>query len=124
MHSRGEGRGQRIVAGPGLLMVAMSACLAVPGAAGGAGTTGPAVDSPRDVKPVLTRRCYVCHGALKQNAGLRLDTVKAIRKGGDGGPAVEPGRSAESLLTDAITGRDGWKMPPEGEGTPLSAEEI
>ena len=31
-------------------------------------------DYARDVKPLLTRRCYACHGALKSKARLRLDT--------------------------------------------------
>ena len=102
----------------------MSACLATPCVAGEGASPGAGVDYLRDVKPVLSKRCYVCHGALKQNAGLRLDTAASIRKGGDGGPAVEPGKSDESLLVEAISGREGWKMPPEGEGTALSTEEI
>ncbi len=80
------------------------------------------VDYPGAVKPVLARRCYSCHGALKQRAGLRLDTAGLILKGGDGGPAIEPGRSADSLLVEAITGSEGWRMPPEGP--PLSTDEI
>jgi hypothetical protein len=83
-----------------------------------------AVDYLRDIKPLLSKRCYACHGALKRNAGLRLDTVGLMRKGGDSGPVITPGNSEESLLTEAISGREGWKMPPEGEGTPLSPQEI
>ena len=30
-----------------------------------------AVDYTRDVKPILHERCYSCHGALKQEGGLR-----------------------------------------------------
>jgi mono/diheme cytochrome c family protein len=77
----------------------------------------------RDVKPVLARRCYACHGALKKKAGLRLDTGAGIREGGDGGPAVEPGHADESLLIDRLTDTDpSFRMPPEGE--PLSADEV
>ncbi len=82
------------------------------------------VDYRRDVKPLLSRRCIACHGALKKNAGLRLDTAANIRTGGDGGPAVVAGKSSESLLIDAVTGGEDWRMPPAGEGEPLSAEEI
>ena len=32
------------------------------------------IDYQRDVKPILHSRCYACHGALKQEAGLRLDS--------------------------------------------------
>ena len=38
-----------------------------------------------DIKPVLRERCYACHGALKQESGLRLDTAASVRHGGDGG---------------------------------------
>ena len=30
------------------------------------------VDYLTQVKPILQQRCYACHGALKQEAGLRL----------------------------------------------------
>ena len=33
------------------------------------------VDYGKQVKPILLERCYACHGALKQEGGLRLDTV-------------------------------------------------
>lgn len=80
------------------------------------------VDYEREVKPLFTKRCVACHGVLQAKAGLRLDTAKRIRKGGDGGPAVVAGNSAESLLIEAVTGGDDWRMPPEGE--PLSAQEV
>src|SRR5262245_20333428 len=81
------------------------------------------VDYVQDVKPILSRRCYSCHGALKQKNDLRLDTAALAIKGGGAGPAIVPGKSAESLLIDAVTGVEGVKkMPPEGE--PLTAEQI
>src|SRR4051812_44289274 len=64
------------------------------------------VDSLRQVKPILKGRCYSCHGALKRKAGLRLDTGEAIRRGGDGGPSVEPGRADESLILERVTESD------------------
>jgi hypothetical protein len=83
-----------------------------------------AVDYSRDIKPVLSKRCYACHGALKQKAGLRLDTAAFMKKGGDSGPAIVAGTSDDSLIIDAVTGSDGWRMPPESEGTPLSTEDV
>jgi hypothetical protein len=82
------------------------------------------VDYARDVKPFLSKRCYACHGALEHKAGFRLDTAALLRKGGDSGPGLVPGQSRESLIVDAVTGREGWRMPPESEGSPLSASEI
>ena len=65
----------------------------------------PSVDYTREVKPILTARCTSCHGAIRQKAGLRLDTAEFVRRGGESGPAVEPGKSSESLLIDRVTGR-------------------
>lgn len=75
------------------------------------------------VRPVLHERCWACHGALRQEAGLRLDSVALILKGGETGPGVIAGNSAASLLLEKISGTTaGERMPPEGE--PLKAEEI
>src|SRR5262245_25415367 len=82
------------------------------------------VDYVRDIKPVLSKRCYSCHGGLQQKAGLRLDTAALMKKGGDSGPAIEPGSSDDSLIIDAVTGSEGWRMPPESEGTALSSEDV
>jgi hypothetical protein len=77
----------------------------------------------RDVRPVLERRCFSCHGALQQKGALRLDTAKAIRAGGDSGPAVVPKDPAASLLIEKVTDADPkLRMPPEGE--PLTEAEI
>ena len=81
------------------------------------------VDYERQIKPIFKSRCYACHGALKQKAHLRLDTGDLIRKGGDDGPAVEPGHADESSLIERLKETDPVrKMPPEG--SPLSAEQI
>jgi hypothetical protein len=83
------------------------------------------VDYGRQVKPVLAARCFACHGALKQEAGLRLDTAASIQKGGENGPAVLANKSGESLLLARVTDKDAaTRMPPESEGTPLTAAEI
>jgi hypothetical protein len=37
------------------------------------------VDYVRDIKPVLSKRCYSCHGGLQQKAGLRLDTAALMK---------------------------------------------
>ena len=45
----------------------------------------------RDVLPILTKQCLGCHGGLRQKGGLDLRTVPLMLKGGDSGPAIEPG---------------------------------
>jgi hypothetical protein len=74
----------------------------------------PPVDYLRDIKPLLAKHCYECHGATKQRSGLRLDTAAAILRGGDSGPGVIPGKSVDSKLIKAVTGVEGTKqMPPK-----------
>ena len=62
-----------------------------------------AVDYLRDIKPVLKERCYACHGALKQESTLRLDTAASILRGGESGPAIVQRASAKSRLIEAVT---------------------
>lgn len=70
----------------------------------------------REVKPLLRERCGACHGAVKQEGGLRLDAAALARRGGDSGPALKPHSSADSLLLQRVqaTGHD-ERMPPEGK---------
>ncbi|MBI3469553.1 MAG: DUF1549 domain-containing protein, partial [Planctomycetes bacterium] len=87
------------------------------------GADASSVDYLRDIRPLLRERCYACHGALKQNSSLRLDTADSLLRGGDSGPAIVPGKSDESLLIEAVTGDLAvWRMPPEGEA--LTAQQI
>ncbi|MEM7557795.1 MAG: DUF1549 domain-containing protein [Planctomycetota bacterium] len=81
------------------------------------------VDYLRDIKPVLKAKCYSCHGALKQEAGLRVDTVEFMREGGDSGRALSREEGLDSLIHDRISSSDNdERMPPEGE--PLSPEQL
>lgn len=82
-------------------------------------------DYDTTLKPLLRDRCSSCHGALQQKARLRLDTVQAILQGGKSGPALVPGRPADSLLFQRITASDAEeRMPPEHEGAPFNAAQI
>lgn len=83
---------------------------------------GVAVDYEKEIRPLLKERCYSCHGALKQKGDLRLDTVAAMRKGGDGGDILAGGHA---LLVERLTTTDkDDRMPPEGEGSMLNEEQV
>ena len=70
------------------------------------------------IRPLLADRCYECHGEKKQKGGLRLDSAAALRKGGDSGPALVPGRPEESLMIKAISWSDpDLQMPPKNKLT-------
>src|SRR5262245_24740293 len=80
------------------------------------------IDYARDVKPVLARHCYACHGPEKQRSGLRLDTCAAALKGGNNGPAIVPGKSDSSRLIKAITAADNVPVMPPKEPRLSTAE--
>jgi hypothetical protein len=80
------------------------------------------IDFEKDVQPVLSQKCYTCHGEDVQQSGLRLDKRQNALRGGDYGPVIIPGNSAESkLVRRLVNGDGGLQMPPTG---PLSDEEI
>ncbi len=94
--------------------------------------SAPAADAPTDsrtgsdfyesrIRPVLVKNCYECHSAEsgKAKGGLRLDSMKALRQGGDRGPAVVPGDpSASWMLTAASHVDPDLKMPPKRDRLP------
>jgi hypothetical protein len=83
------------------------------------------VDYLKQIRPILRARCIACHAALKQEGGLRLDTAALAIKGGDSGSVIVPGDVAKSKIVDRVSAADvAERMPPESEGTPLSAEQI
>jgi mono/diheme cytochrome c family protein len=86
----------------------------------------PPADYAKSIKPILTAHCTRCHGPDEQKSDLRLDSLDAILTGGKLGPAVVRGKSAKSVLLQAIKGAstEVVAMPPVGEGEPLSADEM
>jgi hypothetical protein len=84
------------------------------------------VDYVTDIQPLLKKHCYDCHDADTAESGLRLDARRPALQGGDSGAAIVPGKSGESRLIAVVAGTDEDfdRMPPEGEGEPLNAEEI
>jgi uncharacterized membrane protein len=71
---------------------------------------------PTVVAPILDAHCAGCHGAAKIEGGLRLDAPEFIRKGGDDGPVIVPGRAASSEIVRRIWLPAGHEdaMPPRG----------
>ena len=68
------------------------------------------------VRPLLLGKCGACHGANQQKAGLRVDSLAALLKGGKSGTAIVPGNPANSLLIQAIShSNPKLLMPPTGK---------
>lgn len=75
------------------------------------------VDFEKEILPLFNASCLACHNKTKPKGGLVLETPADIRKGGDGGPAVVPGKPADSVLLKAAAhagGDDVEPMPPPG----------
>ena len=88
-------------------------------------------DFNRDIRPILSDKCYRCHGPDEQDRkggqnGLRLDTAAGAREDlGGGGFAIVPGNPAKSELLQRVKSTDEEEvMPPPKAGKALSAREI
>jgi len=78
------------------------------------------VDFNRDVKPILSDRCFLCHGpdAETRESDLRLDTESGVAG------VVVAGKPEASDLIERILSEDEDHMPPVDSNLSLSAEEI
>ncbi len=84
------------------------------------------LDFGRDVRPILSDRCFACHGqdSNKREGGLRLDQRDAALKGGDSGPAIIPGDPDASEIIKRILSEDRTElMPPPKAKKPITAEQ-
>jgi len=75
----------------------------------------------RDVRPILSDKCFVCHGpdAKAKGIALRLDSEEAAKR------AIVPGDAAASKLIRRITAAmPAMRMPPAASGVVLTAAEI
>src|SRR5260221_14673604 len=58
----------------------------------------------KKIRPVLVEHCYECHShqARKHRGELYLDSRDGMRKGGENGPAVVPGKPPEGGILRAL----------------------
>jgi len=75
------------------------------------------LDFYRDVYPFLQANCISCHNKTTTKAGLNMETPELMIQGGDSGPSIVPGKSAESLLVEASAHSDFIEMPPSKNQT-------
>ncbi|MDQ3333356.1 MAG: DUF1549 domain-containing protein, partial [Planctomycetota bacterium] len=68
------------------------------------------------IRPILVEHCYECHAGddSEIKGGFRLDSHESLRRGGDSGTAIEPGKADGSLLLQAVR-YEGLEMPPDGK---------
>ena len=71
-----------------------------------------AIDFLRDIRPILEKHCFECHGPAKARGQLRLHNPVLIRKGGASGPILEPGKPELSTLYRRVMGLDADDQMP------------
>jgi mono/diheme cytochrome c family protein len=86
------------------------------------------VDYNKDVRPILSKNCFACHGAdeKKRERGLRLDVrTEAMKELKSGAIALVPNAPDESDLIARLTDEDETlRMPPKSVGGRLDKAEI
>ena len=86
------------------------------------------IDFNRDIHPILSDKCFACHGpdATAKKIKLRLDSEAAATADlGRGRHAIVPGDVEKSLLVQRITHKDEMmRMPPVDSGRKLTQAEI
>jgi cytochrome c553 len=78
----------------------------------------------KKIRPLLENNCFACHShkSGKSKGHLVVDSLGALVKGGDSGPAIVPGQPEASLLIKAVGYREeDLRMPPKGK---LSDDQI
>src|SRR5262249_4186358 len=103
------------------------AALALAPAARADGPRSPTVEFNRDIRPILSNNCFVCHGPdpKLRKAKLRLDVAAdAFADRGDYS-AIVPGKPEKSELNLRITHKNPQKrMPPATHAKQLTAREV
>lgn len=68
----------------------------------------------RDIAPILVANCAGCHNAKDKarRNNFDLTTFNSLRRGGDSGDPITPGKPDESLIIKRVYGDGVPKMPP------------
>ena len=82
-----------------------------------------AFDFDREIRPILSDKCFSCHGpdAAKRMANLRFDTADG---GAFSNSVIVPGKAADSHLFARISATGPNRMPPVSSGRTLTPQQI
>lgn len=107
-----------------LTCVLVAACVLAPDVIARDGSEP--LDFNRDIRPILSDKCFQCHGpdANTREADLRLDTRDGLFANREGLAVVSAGKPQESLLLNRVFAADpAERMPPEDSDRTLTAAE-
>ena len=85
------------------------------------------VDFNRDIRPILSDRCFACHGpdAAAREAELRVDLREDALADRGGYAVIVPGDASQSTIIERLTTDDpDERMPPVDFGKELSEQEV
>lgn len=80
------------------------------------------IDFARQILPLLSNKCFVCHGPDTKDGDLRLDSYEAATLDRDGSRGIDPSNLKESAILDRIHSKDD-PMPPRKADKQLTAQE-
>jgi hypothetical protein len=81
------------------------------------------VNFSRDVLPILSNKCFICHGPdARDQSDLRLDTVEGATSDRGGYRAIDPATPQESEILGRIASKDD-PMPPADADKQLTDSE-
>jgi hypothetical protein len=90
-------------------------------------TAGEPVRFNRDIRPILSDKCFACHGPdkNKRDSGLRLDIREEAIADRDGVRAIVPGKPDQSDAFIRLTSHDQDEMmpPPKAKLPPITKDE-
>lgn len=69
----------------------------------------------KDIAPILRTYCAGCHNQVDLEGEFSVETFTSLRKGGEKGDPIQPGRADDSILIKSIEHRARPNMPPKDE---------
>ena len=77
------------------------------------------------IEPIFINKCQYCHSGSKKENKFDMGTYDALMKGGKSGPAIVPGKSADSRLIKQAGRTEKPFMPPKSDDADkLTPEEL
>jgi WD40 repeat protein len=81
------------------------------------------VSYDKEVEPIFYKKCVACHSGPVKEAKFDISSYESMVKGGKRGPAIVPGKSAQSMLCKLAGKSQKPLMPPKLE-EPLTPDEL
>jgi hypothetical protein len=109
------------------LPVCAALCIALLHASCVSAAGRPQIQFNRDIRPILSQKCFACHGPDEEarEADLRLDIKDGLFGAVSDGVAVVPGKTETSVLLKRVKSSDpDLRMPPIDSGKKLTADQI